>query len=179
MRREREERRHGLRLTAAPLGVVAALAVLAAPAAADAHNLIECPWTRAALDRAAEGARRRLARPECQRVLDDFRDETGRTLRERLDGLRESADGYLARRMWFVDGSGTAACQDSRVLAATAPGSAVVFVCAPQLRKKAFHNPAFVEAALIHEELHSLGLGENPPSSEKITSQVRRRCGAR
>jgi hypothetical protein len=32
------------------------------------------------------------------------------------------------------------------------------------------------EAILIHEILHTLGLGENPPSSAEITRQVWRRC---
>jgi hypothetical protein len=87
--------------------------------------------------------------------------------------------GYLARRMWFVDGSGARACQDSSTVFATQPGGAVVFVCARQLRTLAFHDPVVVEALLIHEELHSLGLGENPPSTDQITSQVQRRCGTR
>jgi hypothetical protein len=30
---------------------------------------------------------------------------------------------------------------------------------------------------VIHEMLHSLGLGENPPSSREITKQVTARCG--
>jgi hypothetical protein len=42
-------------------------------------------------------------------------------------------------------------------VAATAPGSAVVFVCLRQFRERAFHDPASIEATLIHEELHSLG----------------------
>jgi hypothetical protein len=32
---------------------------------------------------------------------------------------------------------------------------------------------------LIHEELHSLGLGENPPSTHEINEQIARRCGRR
>jgi hypothetical protein len=30
---------------------------------------------------------------------------------------------------------------------------------------------------VIHELLHALGLGENPPLSVEITGQVMRRCG--
>jgi hypothetical protein len=30
---------------------------------------------------------------------------------------------------------------------------------------------------VIHETLHTLGLGENPPSSAEIDSAVARRCG--
>jgi hypothetical protein len=33
------------------------------------------------------------------------------------------------------------------------------------------------EIIIIHEVLHTLGLRENPPSSEEITRQVTRRCG--
>jgi hypothetical protein len=31
-------------------------------------------------------------------------------------------------------------------------------------------------AMLIHEMLHTLGLGENPPTTFEVTDQVRRRC---
>ena len=33
------------------------------------------------------------------------------------------------------------------------------------------------EILLIHELLHSLGLGENPPTSAQITNTVMARCG--
>jgi hypothetical protein len=33
------------------------------------------------------------------------------------------------------------------------------------------------EAVVIHEVLHTLGLDENPPSSDQITTRVERRCG--
>jgi hypothetical protein len=33
-----------------------------------------------------------------------------------------------------------------------------------------------VEAILIHEALHTLGLAENPPTSFEITRQVLGRC---
>ena len=143
------------------------------------RNRIECPATRAALERAAEGALRRLQDPECQRVFTDFRDAEGRVLEEKLEALGHTAASYLESRMWFVDGSGARACQWSDTVAVTAPGSAVVFVCARQLRERAFHQPAFAEAMLIHEELHSLGLGENPPSTHEINEQIARRCGRR
>jgi len=37
-------------------------------------------------------------------------------------------------------------------------------------------NPSLTEAFLIHEELHSLGLGENPPSPKAITGRVLAKC---
>jgi hypothetical protein len=38
-------------------------------------------------------------------------------------------------------------------------------------------NSRHAEALVIHEMLHSLGLGENPPPSDEITARVRARCG--
>jgi hypothetical protein len=40
-------------------------------------------------------------------------------------------------------------------------------------------NSRHAEALLIHEMLHSLGLGENPPTSHQITARVRARCDGR
>jgi hypothetical protein len=34
-----------------------------------------------------------------------------------------------------------------------------------------------IEILLIHEFLHTLGLGENPPTSDAITQRVAVRCG--
>jgi hypothetical protein len=48
-------------------------------------------------------------------------------------------------------------------------------VC-PSLGRLAAAEPGRAEAIVIHEVLHSLGLGENPPSSEDITAAVERRC---
>ena len=38
-------------------------------------------------------------------------------------------------------------------------------------------TPQDREITIIHEMLHSLGLGENPPESVAITAQVLKRCG--
>jgi hypothetical protein len=51
-----------------------------------------------------------------------------------------------------------------------------VFVCAQQFVAAARRDPMVADAALIHESLHSLGLGENPPSSSEITSRVISAC---
>ena len=161
-------------LTGAP-----ALAAETVTASLALRNRVECPMTRAALERAAVGALRRLRDPECQQVFADFRDADGLLLQEKLEALGQTGASYLAGRMWFVEGSGARACQSSRTVAVTTPGSAVVFVCARQLRERGFHDPAFVEAVLIHEELHSLGLRENPPSNLEITERISRRCGRR
>jgi hypothetical protein len=37
-------------------------------------------------------------------------------------------------------------------------------------------RPYEAEVCLIHDMLHTLGLGENPPTSSEITQRVKRRC---
>jgi hypothetical protein len=37
-------------------------------------------------------------------------------------------------------------------------------------------EPAYGEAAIIHETHHSLGLGENPPTWQEITARVLDAC---
>jgi hypothetical protein len=137
------------------------------------------PMIHAALERAADGTLRRLEDPNCQKIFSDFEDGEGRLLQETLDALGETGSSYLTGRLWFEDGSGARACQSSGTVAATKVGTSVIFVCARQLREWIFRDPSFVERILIHEELHALGLGENPPSSYEINGQIARRCGDR
>jgi hypothetical protein len=131
-----------------------------------------------AVTRALAGADRLLAEPVCQEVLTDFRDASGRTLRDVLDGNDVSARGFL-RWVVFSDGRGLKACSNKASLAVTEPGSRVVFICPTAFVEAAWGNPDETEATLIHEMLHSLGLGENPPSSRDITRRVQARCGPR
>ena len=128
-----------------------------------------------AVTRALVGADRLLAEPACQEVLTDFRDASGRTLKEVLDGSEVSARAYL-RWIVFTDGGGLKACNGKTTLAVTEPGSRVVFVCPTAFVER---DPEEAEAALIHEMLHTLGLGENPPRSRDITARVRIRCGGK
>jgi hypothetical protein len=135
----------------------------------------------AALQRLRARASERLREPECQRVLDDFTDAAGRTLRARLlqRGLspHEQLDAIT-----FVAGSSSGTCRSGQVLLVANPGRSVVQVCpapgqsASRLALMEFRNPHLADFALIHEMLHTLGLGENPPSSHAITQAVKRRC---
>ena len=77
----------------------------------------------------------------------------------------------------FYDGYGLPRCADRGTLASTSPGSRIVYICSPQFREKQLRTPGLAAAIIIHEELHSLGLGENPPSSQAITARVIARCG--
>lgn len=133
----------------------------------------------ASVRRAVAGAYERLAEPECQALLGRFRDASGRTLRENLDAAGETAQDYLARRVFFYEGYHLATCRSRRArkgLAVTEPGSRVIFVCSQRFGDLQERNPAEAEAVILHEMLHSLGLGENPPSSTAITIAVTRNC---
>jgi hypothetical protein len=60
----------------------------------------------------------------------------------------------------------------------TGPGRKVVHVCSSRFARRFERQTRAAELIVIHEMLHTLGLGENPPSTRQITEQVTRRCGA-
>jgi hypothetical protein len=162
-------------------GLVLALAVSAVSAqAADAPAFksvrIAAPFSAGTVERALVGARRRLAQPSCQRIFSEFADKNGRPLVEALEEKGTSGPEHLGT-LFFYDGSEEPQCQSEATLAFTSVGSAVVFVCPTQFTRAARRNPFLAEAAIIHEGLHTLGLGENPPTSTAITSRVMFRCG--
>jgi hypothetical protein len=131
-------------------------------------------FAAAALRRALKGARRRLVDPECRRVLSDFTATPGRLLLTNLEDAGQAPEDYL-QTILFYDGSASIHCADRKTLAVTTPGSRVVFVCSALVGK--LRHGREVEAMVIHEMLHSLGLGEDPPSGSEITAQVVMRCG--
>jgi peptidoglycan hydrolase-like protein with peptidoglycan-binding domain len=162
-------------LVAAMLSGAAGLAATGDETKLTFRVLIRDAPTTAAVRAALQGAARRLSRPGCARLLGEFSDLAGRPLQENLDKLGYDAPTYLSIVV-FADGSVDARCQDPEKLALTKPGSRVVFVC-PQFREAQWQKPNRAEAVLIHEALHTLGLGENPPSSGTITERVIARCG--
>ena len=127
---------------------------------------------------AALEAHRRLGDPACRQIFSEFRDASGKPLQERLDALGQTAEGYLGW-IWFVDGGVGGRCERPEVVAFTTPGSQVVRFCGDRfVRALEAHGPGFLAAIVIHEELHSLGLGENPPTSDEITKRVEASCGS-
>jgi hypothetical protein len=116
-----------------------------------------------------------LAKPECQRIFAEFRDGAGRPLQETLDAAAMSAAAYLASLL-FYDGSASPRCRSKHSLAVAVPGSRVILLCIPQFVDLALRKPRIAAGLLIHEELHALGLGENPPTSAEITERVMTRC---
>ena len=125
----------------------------------------------AAVERAAGGARRRLERETCAGLVDQFTTGAGRPLRDVLTELNASPAEALARII-FRDGGASEACGGA-VAAFTGPGSRVVFVCGARF---AGIDRGRAELVVIHELLHTLGLGERPPRSA-IDRAVATSCG--
>jgi len=117
----------------------------------------------------------KLSNTSCQELFADFQDLSGRSLATKLETLGETASSYLTL-IQFYDAGEEGPCRPNR-LALTVPESRVVYLCGPRFRKSVRQTPGRAAAVLIHEELHSLGLGENPPSSAEITDRVLNRCG--
>jgi hypothetical protein len=147
----------------------------APPATADPPLRMIAPGPAAGWVRVArEGAAQRLARPRCAEVFRDFADADGRPLQDQLEAFRLTAPEYLSL-IYFADGSDAGRCGDEGVLATTTPGSRRVAVCRRFAR--AYRDDAtWAEVVLIHEALHTLGLGENPPTSHEISTRVAARC---
>lgn len=175
--RERGDRRAGAAAVGAALWLLSSAAGAAQPIGADFRIRLADHEAAIVLEAALEGAGRRLARPFCQQLLSDFSDAAGRPLWSGLAGLAPDPRLYL-EQMVFVDGSETRQCRERTATAVTSPGSRVVWICSRRLLAHAQTDRRAVEIVVIHELLHSLGLGENPPTSDAITVRVAWRCGA-
>jgi hypothetical protein len=161
----------------------AALSLLALPSSPapgdEASRLslrVSGPALKNMVSRAAEIALRKLERRECLAVLAEFRDGDGRTLQKGLEARGASASGFFVQ-LTFIDGSAWSRCVDGSAAAGANPGGTIVAVCPRAFGRVLAKSPGLAADLLIHEMLHGLGLGENPPTSEEITSQVVERCG--
>jgi len=165
------------------LGVLMLTFVAAGPVQAKTHKTPALSdWDQAALERARKSAGRRLAGQECVKLLTDFADAEGQPLQRNLDRFGLSAGAYL-EMIAFKDGSRIPNCARGSVHLTTTPGLPAVFVCpagasTPGSRFAGVQarNPNLADYMLIHEMLHTLGLGENPPTSLEITQRVIDRC---
>jgi hypothetical protein len=131
---------------------------------------------RVSLDRAIAHATKKLENPRCREVFSDFRDRMGRTLLENLEASGLDGPAHL-RALTFADGWLRSDCRLPSVLALATPGREVIYICGPQFLQRQRLDPGFAAALMIHEQLHALGLGENPPHSQEITARVISRCG--
>lgn len=123
---------------------------------------------------AREGAARRLSHARCARVFSDFADAEGRPLQEKLDAYGLSGPEYVSL-VYFADGVDRGRCEHASVLATATPGSRLVSVCG-RFARTYRSDPTWAEVVVIHEVLHTLGLGENPPSSSEISARVSAAC---
>jgi hypothetical protein len=129
--------------------------------------------TRDAVRRAVENARAQLSDMRCRSVLSDFADSSGRPLQGAMEDSQLAPEDYLGQLL-FYDGSGLPQCRPG-VAAFTIRGGRVVFICADRFVALRWPN---AEVILIHEMLHSLGLGENPPTPREISDRVQAHCYA-
>lgn len=133
---------------------------------------------RGAVTRAVLGATVRLGRPGCQQIFTDFAGGSGQRLLALIEASDRTAAEYLVERVWFVDGDDTLQCRNHpATVAFTAVGDHVIRICAARFAARFTRETAAAEVVIIHELLHTLGLGENPPKSADITRQVTSRCG--
>ena len=131
---------------------------------------------RISLARAIEHAATKLEGARCREVFSDFRDRRGRTLQENLEATGLEGAAHL-RGLTFASGRFHGDCRYPNVLALATPGRPTIYICDQQFQQKERLDPGFTAALLIHEQLHALGLGENPPHSQEITARVISRCG--
>jgi hypothetical protein len=125
---------------------------------------------------ALQGAQLKLRTARCQALLDDFRGPDGLSLRDHLAPFEMEAADYLTQLVILDGGERRAGrrCQARDAAAVTTRGEHVVYVCGDVFRAL---STGLRENVLIHEMLHTLGLGENPPRPGEINTQVWRRCG--
>ena len=137
--------------------------------------VIEDPYTRHAARRALTGALEWLARPQCQSVLSEFQDLRGKPLGEKLGDLGVTAERYLGM-IQFRDAGERGMCATQGILAVTTPGSRLVHLCGRDFERAWRRGASAATVTMIHEMLHSLGLGENPPSPIYISHRIQQLC---
>jgi hypothetical protein len=160
--------------------MIACLAVWAPSEYASAEEAgptvrIDDGFTAAAVRSAVKGAARRLRRASCQRLLAEFVDAAGHTLQANLDARGLTALDQL-QSIDFEDGVSRPLCDKTGIHAVTRPGIAVVYICGGAFVAAHQRNSYLAESYIIHELLHTLGLGENPPKSQEITDRVNVAC---
>jgi hypothetical protein len=157
---------------------VASAILLAAAVASAAPPLELTGWDARAVDTARNGAIERLESDECRKVFTDFKDAQGRTLQQNLEEWTASPAEYVGL-IPFVDGSSQPLCRKTKTALVASPGVRRVFVCRA-FAEVQLRQPGVAESMVIHEILHTLGLGEAPqkgaPTSIEITQRVESRC---
>jgi hypothetical protein len=147
------------------------------PAAAASRRAILLklkPLDEGTVRRALDLALAMLASPDCAGIYSEFRRPDGRTPRDELERMGIGPEEFL-ESLVFTDGSREAVCRRGQAVMTATPGRALIYVCPgfADFQLRSAHKSA---AVIIHESLHALGLGENPPRSSDITRRVERSC---
>jgi hypothetical protein len=158
--------------------VLASAILIAATHAEAADPVTLTGWDAWAVEAARAGALKRLEREECRKIFTDFTDTKGRRLQQNLEEWAASPAEYIGL-IDFVDGSSRPLCRKTNVAMVATPSGRRVFVC-KGFTDLALRQRRLAETLLIHELLHTLGLGESPqpgaPTSLHITYRVESRC---
>jgi hypothetical protein len=121
------------------------------------------------------GAKKRLEHPACAELLAEFHASDGLPLSAHVS----VAPAEYLSTLWFVDGDAEWRCRTTGApIAFTAPGHSVIFVCGRHFARKYLQDQRYAEVLLIHEMLHTAGLGENPPTSNQISGIAMARCAS-
>ncbi len=131
---------------------------------------------RMAVMDALSTADRLLDTQPCLALFEEFRDSSGIPLSTSLAAARETPRGRLAH-LYFSDADASRCRADPRMIAYTEPGSRVIWICGERFADQFAMAVRPGAYRLIHELLHSAGLGENPPTSAQITEAVAGHCG--
>lgn len=169
------ERRIDVRRSVCVAATAAAVFTAGTPVASQEPTRPLPLHVRASVQRSVALALQRLESQECQAVYQDFEDSSGRTLEENLALKGTTAQEHL-RRMRWVDGARHSMCQNPGVFLVARVGQDRIFVCPRQFVAHATRYPTKTAGFILHEQLHALGLGENPPSSAAISKRVFFRC---
>jgi hypothetical protein len=163
-----------MRSRALPLSL--ALVLAAVPGASPATPPPLPPFTNGILKRSVALAVQVLRRAECRALYDDFRDASGETLAEALRRTDTTPSEHLLRLRW-LNGVSHPGCRNRNVFLVARVGNPEIYVCPEQFTAFALREPLGAAGLLLHEQLHALGLGEDPPPSEEISRMVFARCG--
>ena len=164
----------GHRTAIVVLTLTLSLVGAAAPPASLEKALVLCRDGRPGTGPGTDAAAALLEGDECRKVFSDFKDAEGRTLQEKLDAVGQTPAEYLGS-VSFLNGEVQLLCRRSSVQMVTTGKSRYVYVC-PQFRQFEDRNRELAPMLVIHEALHTLGLGENPPTSLEITNRILARC---
>jgi hypothetical protein len=126
---------------------------------------------KAALDRSINKAKDQVSKENCKNLFGTFKATDGKPLTDKLSALGKTPSSFLDMMTWRPgqsqkDSRRKTPCKDyPGTIAWTSPGSTTVYVCDSFERV----NEVSRSLRVIHEELHSLGVSENPPDRNAPT----------